>query len=140
MTVYPAVWTPQETILESTYTSQWILGGRYVQQSSQDYLKLYTYDSGARVYRYWFFDSSGIAVEARGDWNDKTKSFVWLSSAGPGLTTTVTHHFLDDDTIDLTIIIQDNNGKVYYHSKSQSTRMKSQRSKASVRRDRPLLK
>lgn len=121
-TMYPAVWTPEEITHQSTYTSEWILGGQCVQQSSQDYLKIYKYDPGERVYRYWFFDSSGIAVAAIGHWGEEAKSFVWSCSAGPGLTTTVTHHFVDSDTIDLTIRIEDRSGKVYYHSESQSTR------------------
>jgi len=94
-----------------------------VQQKSDEYLKLYTCDPGQASYHYWFLASRDVAVDAPEQWNEEEKSFVWTSAVGPGLTTTVTHRIVDDDTIALTVIVKDHLGCACFRSDRRSRRV-----------------
>ena len=70
-------------------TAEWILDGRYVQQTAslraQDgkpgfkFTTIMTYDSAKRVYRSWTFMTTGSRSESEGIWDAKSRTMVWTS-------------------------------------------------------------
>jgi hypothetical protein len=130
VTSFKSEWTPAETEASGTYSSQWTLGNNFVNENAKrsdesTHLAMHTYDVQRKVYRRWYFNSNGVALETTGTWNPDTKTLTWKSAVfGDGLTNTATHRFTDDDTIKWTVRVIDDEGKMYFRVEGTSTRRK----------------
>jgi hypothetical protein len=125
-------WTPEEKRGTGTFSSAWILGDQFVQETGQkadgnSHLTLYTYDKKQKSYRMWYFASSGQTGEVAGKWDADSNTLVWKWEVPNGLTGTGTHHFLNDDTYEFSTVIEDESGKVFFHRVGTSTRTKKTR-------------
>lgn len=74
--------------MRATVSAEWILGGRFVRQTSEilgdgaagTFIleTVMTWDAKAEVFRSWSFTSSGTSSEARGTWDAKAREMVWV--------------------------------------------------------------
>ena len=67
----------------------------------------------ARVYRAWVFLPGGNAASFSSRWDESAQAFKGTADVGNGITRTTTHHFVDRDTYEWTIVAKDRGGKVY---------------------------
>lgn len=123
-----AEWTPQEGRTKGTLSREWVLGGRYVQETSKqsdaDAMVMFTYDPAKKAYRWWLFNSHGHNFDMAGQWDEKTQTLTCTSDVGNGLTNTSTIHFLDADTHKWTAIVKDGQGKIFFDAGGTCTRRK----------------
>ncbi len=123
-----AEWTPKEGRAKGVLTREWVLDGRYVQETSKqsdgDAMVMFTYDTSKRAYRWWMFNSHGNNIDMAGQWNEKTQTLTCTSELGNGLTNISTIHFLDADTHKWTAIVKDGQGKVFFDAGGTCTRRK----------------
>lgn len=126
----PAEWNPKEVTSTGRITCQWILGGKFVEESGSslgegtEHRVMWGYDPQRKTYRYWFFDSHGNITESQGTWDAMTNTMTSKSEAGPGLTGTSTHRFHNADSYEWTYVVKDAGGKVYLDAKGKHTRVK----------------
>ncbi len=87
-------------------------------------LCLMAYDPEDNVYLQWYFDSAGSIPrsETRGKWDEATKTFTWTGRLGNGTTSTQIHRFIDADTQEWTLVLQDGTGKVYLDMEAKAKR------------------
>ena len=130
VTTHKTEWTPAETEASGTYSSQWALGNRFVRENAErsddsTHMAMHTFDVHRKVFRRWYFNSNGVALEATGSWNPETMTLTWKSAVfGDGLTNIATHRFIDDDTIKWTVRVTDDDGKIYFRVEGTSRRRK----------------
>lgn len=101
------------TKVKGERTAEWILDGRFVQQSGfltnadgKPYMKittLMTYDQKEKAYRRWEFNSLGSASESVGTWDATKQTMTWVRSKG-GTNTTVTANFAEKGREQWTIV------------------------------------
>jgi hypothetical protein len=126
-TVFKAKWNPEEKHGTGTYSFSRILGGAFVQQTTEDSEKktglgLFTYDLKRRCYRGWGFSSDGSVTETpfSGTWNEATQTLEWtLPPAG-----SIQDQFASDDAIVITALQKDTNGEIAWHEEYKLTRVK----------------
>lgn len=123
-----AEWTPKEGRAKGILTREWVLNGRYVQETSKqsdtDAIVMFTYDTAMKAYRWWLFNSEGNNFDTSGQWDEKTQTLTCKSELGNGLTNTSTIHFLDADTHKWTAIVKDGKGKIFFDAAGTCTRQK----------------
>jgi hypothetical protein len=87
-------------------------------------ITLMAYDSENKVYRRWFFDSEGAIPrgEDRGKWDEATHTFTWKERWSNGITSTKTDRFIDDDTLERTLVFKDRTGKVLLDMEAKAKR------------------
>ena len=111
-------------------TTRFVLGGRYLEyvtrttnSGDRGSLGIITYDEAQKKYRSWFFTAWGQHSEWSGTWDEKTRTLTRKTAKlRGGNTATATSKFLDDDTIDFTIVGRRRDGKINFELKSTSTR------------------
>jgi len=124
-----AEWTPEETHTKATSTNHLILAGHVLQsrgfdsQGKLSQIHLFTYDKEQQVYRHWFFDSNGSTVEDVGKW-DEDSSTLTLKNETRGITGVSSFHFVDEDTVQWSVVSKDQQGKVYLDLHGKTTRQK----------------
>ncbi len=123
-----AVWTPEEKRWTSKLTRKWVLDGQFMQENSQDStgeegLSLTTFDPRIAAYRGWWFSSEGFTSKSEGSWTESTGTFVFKSD-GDGKTTKATWKFKDKDHHDVTVVVTDGDGKVYFDTTWSASRRK----------------
>ncbi len=87
-------------------------------------LHLFTYDAEQKVYRSWWFNSTGLNSSASGTWDEATKKFSWTGTPTSGTTATWVERFTDDDTRVGELSIKDGDGKVVFGIKWKAVRKK----------------
>lgn len=117
--------------LKGKATAQWILEGRFVEQSGALYsaedtavLKLktlMTYDPKTKSYRMWSFYSNGSAIEAEGTWDAEKKTMTSVHRDG-GMTTTITADFSKADTEQWKIVTRNAQNRVVSELTGTNTR------------------
>jgi hypothetical protein len=78
--------SPKET--KYSISAEWTLGGRYVlsrnsitgDNSKSETMILWTYDTEQKLYRRWFFFSTGGTFQEWGTWDANTKTFTFRGS------------------------------------------------------------
>lgn len=118
----PAEWTPVEKAITFDHETEWILGGRMIQHKwvwspGGDKIhctSLMGYDAEKQQYTEWYFDSNGEVPrgENKRTWDEATKTFTSKQRSPHGTTTTQTQRFIDDDTMEWTMVIKDAAGKL----------------------------
>lgn len=124
--VHKSEWTPEENKGTGTFTCQWTVGDRYMEEKGTEsdgssHLKLYAFDTEARVFRAWWFHSAGIFNEGTGKWDAAKRTFTFTTPRPNGSTGTSTMHFVDDNTVEWDVIFKDDT-KVCFHSSGKSVR------------------
>jgi hypothetical protein len=123
-----AEWTPQETRTTGKIVRQWVLDGRFIQDTAQyaddtESLSLYSYDEQAKAYRSWWFSSLEYNNKSTGQWDAATGTFSFTADVGNGLTSTSTMRFAGEgDQHTATAIVKDGGGKVYFDGQWTVTR------------------
>ena len=125
----PAEWTPKEERTKATITTEWVLGGWFVQvkersDDNQEAIHMITYDVERKAYRRWRFNSTGGAGEATGKWDEDSKTFTWTRTLEKDITLVSRWKLVDKDTMEETAIAKDKNGKVYLDVTGKTTRRK----------------
>lgn len=109
-------------------TSRFVLGGRYLEYithtnpGEQESLGLFTYDDAKKKYRSWFFTSSDQHSEWSGSWDAKTKTLTRTAKLQRGNIATAISKFVDDDTLEFSIVGRRPDGKTIFEIKSTMTR------------------
>jgi hypothetical protein len=125
----PAEGNPKETRTTGLITARPILGGTVVEEAGTatpggvEYRALWGYDPQRQVYRSWFFDSLGTRTSHEGRWDEETSTMHWKADLGDGKTSEATHHFIDKDTYEWTLVVKDKAGKVYADARGKHTRV-----------------
>lgn len=120
----PAAWTPKEVKTTGTNKYEWVLDGRFLQDTEQngdgsEVFGLWTFDATAKIYRGWFFGSEGNVVEWKGQWDEGLRMEADL---GNGVVLTGVNRFPDKDTYEWTLVAKDKDGKVYLDVKDTHRR------------------
>ena len=129
MIVHKAKWNPKEIRQTSVSSCVRVLGGRFTMNKGGGSdgvtgLTLTTYDTTRKCYRCWYFDSKGSGVEMQGKWDQATKTAVWRSDLGNGVTAVSTARYVDDNTVKLSIVNKDRDGEVVFRVEGKATRVK----------------
>lgn len=110
-------------------SSKMVLGGRFLEYigitnpGEQEAYSLFTYDEAKKKYRSWFFDSKGSHSEWSGTWDEATKTLTrTANNLSRGNTGTAISKFLDDDTVEFSLILKHRDGKVFLEMDSKMTR------------------
>jgi hypothetical protein len=114
----PAEWTPQETRTTGVITRKWVLGGRFVLDSSshsdgQESMALITFDPQAGEYRSWWFNSEGLHNESHGTWDEATQTLSYETEMPDGKQGRSKLHFAAPDREEWQFNVTDAEGKVY---------------------------
>jgi Protein of unknown function (DUF1579) len=124
-----AEWTPEETHEKLWSKTDLTLGGHFLTSRGLDsegkvsQIHLFTYDKEQQAYRRWFFDSNGSTVEHVGKWDEGSDTFT-LKNEKRGITNVVSMHFVDEDTVQFSVVSKDRQGKVYFDMHGKTTRQK----------------
>ena len=119
---------PNPDVRTVEMSSQWTLGKRYVLSKSKsendELMTLWTFDPAMKVYRRWFFFSSGTTLHEVGHW-DPVKQTFEFQSADPnqGLNTVSTIKIVDKDTKRWSVTLKANDGTTVT-AKGTTTRCK----------------
>ena len=122
-----AEWTPEETHEKGWGKANLTLGGHFFlgrafdSEGKLSQMHLHTYDKEQQAYRSWAFLSNGVTAEYVGKWDEGSNTLT-LKHEKRGITTVVSNHFVDEDTWEISVVIKDQQGKVYFDSHSKSTR------------------
>ena len=125
-TVYKSEWTPEEKHGTGTFTCQWTVGNRFLEEKGTEsdgssHMKIFTFDAKAGVFRSWWFSSLGIFNDSTGRWDADKRTFIFTTPLPSGQTGTATLHFVDDKTVEWDVIFKDA-AKVYFHNGGKSVR------------------
>jgi hypothetical protein len=113
-------------------TGQWLHNRQFLRLESklagskyrEEFTILYTYDTRKKVYRRWLFSSSGLATEAEGQWDERSRTMHWkplhLSANVTGSVTEV----LTPDRFESTVFFKRNDGQVLTDLTATATRKK----------------
>ena len=118
--------------MTATVTVNWILRGRMLQHKvvwspfDIEALAVMTYDAEGKVYRHWYFDSTGAIPRGAGSgkWDESTQTLTWKGTSAAGITTTQAHRFIDKDTLEWMVLVKDSNGKVHLNMTAEAKRKK----------------
>lgn len=135
MTVKPNGESPKGMRAKGAATAEWILDGRFVQQTgsfeSADGVRtmqirtLMTYDPRKKVYRSWSFLSNGVVTQSEGTWDARSRTLTSTSrDPESGATTTTEATFTDNDTEQWSMVAKDREGKVVNETTGTNTRRK----------------
>src|SRR5712692_5462637 len=117
----PAEWTPKGVKTTGTNKYEWVLGGRFMQNTEQigdaAVLGWWTYDTSAKAYRGWFFMSDGSIVEWKGQWDNEAGGLRMEADMGNGIVLTGVNRFPDKDTYEWAYLAKDKAGRVYLDAK-----------------------
>lgn len=125
----PAEWTPKEVQTTSKIIRKWVLDGRLLQDTSDDFdstkgLSLFGYDPQMKAYRSWWFSADGHTSKSTGQWDAASETLSLKADLGNGLTSRGSVRFIDKDNHVWTVIVRDEGGKLYFHGEWTVTRRK----------------
>lgn len=106
--------------------TQWVLGGRFVQQKyslsdGSEGMNLRGYDPKSKKHVMFTFDSRGTMLKQEGTWDKATNTLTVEGDAGNVVVVTKAH-FPDKDTEEWSITVQDKDGKVLQTFKGKNVR------------------
>lgn len=107
-------------------TTQWVLGGRFIQQKyslsdGSEGMNLRGYDPNTKQHVMFTFDSRGTMLKQEGAWDNETNTLTVKGKAGVVVVITKAH-FPDEDTEEWSIIVQDEGGNVLQTFKGTNVR------------------
>ena len=117
-----AEWTRVAKVFTFDHKVEWILGGRMIQHKwvwtpgdeKIHCTSLMGYDAKKEHYTEWHFDSTGVVPEQESHrtWNESTKTFTGIAETQDGITMFQINRFIDDNTMEWTMVIKDSAGKI----------------------------
>lgn len=126
-----AAWNPKEFKSSGTATYEWTLDGRFLQSrglanpGKVEDLQIIGYDPEAKEYLMWYFNSQGAANgPVPGTWDPATRTLTWKGELGDGIVSQNPVRFVDKDTIEWRMTIQDKAGKLLVDVQGKLTRKK----------------
>lgn len=130
VTVKATEWTPNAHTRTSVTKRFWSLDGKFMrsdgtwQPAKVEFLYLIAYDTAARVYRCWYFDSSGEMPREpiTGTWDDKSRTVTWTVTDAAGNQTVSKHKLIDKDRHDWTMVVTNRDRKVVLEFSAKCTR------------------
>jgi hypothetical protein len=110
-------WTPRRFRGPLTTSCESILGGRFtltkvMASNGNSCIWVSTYDGTLREYRKWRFGWRGVGQEAKGKWDDKTRTMTWRSDLGHGDTSVETVRYLEDNTVKWSVVTRDDSDDI----------------------------
>jgi hypothetical protein len=133
---YTGEWDAAFTSKDTSFTSsrqsaKWILDGRVLQRSGSmanegdtdrlDFTALYAYDPQSKIYRSWYFDSTGHASQSEGTWDEKKKTMTFIGQRDEQ-TVTSQDHFSKDNVFEWAVITTNQAGDVIRELSGKNTR------------------
>jgi hypothetical protein len=130
VTVKPAEWTPNGETRTSITRRSWSLGGKFMrsdgtwQPARSEFLYLIAYDAAVRVYRCWYFDSTGEMPREpiTGTWDEKSRTLTWTVTDAAGNQTVSKHKLIDKNRHDWTMVVTNPDRKVVLDFSAKCTR------------------
>jgi hypothetical protein len=126
-----AAWTPAARTDTGVETVKWVLDKKFIQgdviyADGRKAHWLMNYDSQAKVYRSWHFDSQYVFPRGNtvGRWDAKAKRMDWKMDLGNGVHGKMTFKDLDKDTSQWSLIAHDASGKLMFDGGGKLTRKK----------------
>ncbi len=136
VTSKPSVWNPNETKLRTSNHAEMMLDGWFLQHIEVNHVvddpKKITkaiwfskYDSEAKEYVSWFFQSSGLIGKSTGTWSEETQTFAFTptelppNTSGKHMETFKTKDFIEGD-----YVIKSNDGRTMFDMEWTRTRQK----------------
>jgi hypothetical protein len=138
----PAEWTPKGVKQTGTNKYEWVLDGRFMQNTEWNAegsvaLGWWTYDTRAKTYRGWFFLSDASIVEWKGRWDEERKGLRVEAIMDNAIVFTGANRFPDKDTYEWTCLAKDKAGKVYLDMKETHRRRNTPLDKPKERKGEP---
>lgn len=123
------------SILTGDASAEWILDGKFVQQTASlrpkegsagiKFTTLMTYDAEKKAYRSWTFLSNGGVSQSDGVWDSKSKTITWVGQKDDrGNISTTKADFSQPDLEKVNIVIADPGGKTITEMTAKNTRRK----------------
>ena len=125
----PSGVSPNGRTSKGRMSAQWILDGRFLFGTSEvgSYKSNWVigYDTNRDTYRLVRMTNTGQIDESTGQWEEETRSFVWMLENAPlGITRTSTNRIVGKDAIHAHILAEGNDGQVHVDLTIRSTRRK----------------
>ena len=118
---------PQHYTQENTWA--WTLGGLFLEErgagsNGSSFLGVWSLDTQSGKYRaHYFLAPSGDAVVLTHEWHEHSQSFVGSAELGGGVQMLAEDRFLDGDTYEWSITIQDGTGQVLTRMRGRQQRV-----------------
>ena len=127
-----AEWTPKETTYKGEETTRWILDKNvqmhegWSKPGDRKETGLMLYDKQDRVFRSWHFDNKGIfnRTETTAEWDAKTETLNFRSDLGNGNKLRAKIVFTDEDRLEWTMVIRNDDGRLMMDVVGHLTRKK----------------
>jgi len=116
--VKPGPWNPTGQKATGVETTEWILGGRFLQTrnanrpANPDNMSLCTYDPQLKAFRTWYCDDQGFVNDMTGQWDEAAQTLNWTSEAKNGFRATAAMRIAGPDNIEWQMAVKDADGKV----------------------------
>lgn len=121
------------TKTKGTATGEWILDGRFLQQTwsveaagafpGVKGTTIRSYDPERKEYRSWTFHSSGYTQTDSGEWDEQARTFTWTArDRDRDLTTTTKSSFPEDGQEQWSVVTKDADGRIVVEVSGTSTR------------------
>ncbi len=102
---------PERMVGERKVTRRWILNRKFIEEKATttfkgfprgESLAIYSFDEHNGVFRWWVYDTFGVASEFVGSWNAKDRSIEWKMAEprSDGYVHTAKEHMRADGTIE----------------------------------------
>ena len=120
---------PQPATITYIDQYEWALGGRFIRgqagpkSDGSASTSMATYDPQLNAYRFWSFDSSGLAFELiPAHWDEASRTMKWDGGLFSPVSITGRVQFVDDDTIRWSSLLKDWKRTVILDVEGTSTR------------------
>lgn len=122
-------WTPEEFRWPVATSCESILGGRFtltkaMASNGNVFISVSTYDKTFSEYRKWSFGWRGVGQEAKGKWDDKTGTMTWRSDLGRSGTSVETFRYLEDNSVEWSLVTRDRSNDVLLEMSGKYARAK----------------
>jgi hypothetical protein len=127
--VRPSLRHKEEVDAKGEITGTWLHNRHFIRLEGHgrgnkyrlEFTVLMTYDARRNAYRRWSFTSAGLAAEAEGQWDEKSKTMTWKQLDLPNVTGSV-KDVLAKDQFETTVFFKAADGQVLADSTTTAVR------------------